>query len=465
VPRKTADKTSNSLAPERVTVEKRVVAQIGRLLERRQDTNLRTLFPEQERVKVHRAKRKVVRAGRRGGKTVGAGTIGVEAFLGGRRVLYAVPTSDQLTAWWFEVTQALESLIESGVYRKNETEHSVERVGTKQKIRGKTAWNADTLRGDYADLLILDEWQLCDEEAWDRVGVPMLLDNNGDAIFIYTPPSLASRSVSKARDPQHAAKMFKAAQLDETGRWAAFTWPSSANPHISDEALHSISSDMTMLSYRNEILAEDLAEAPGALWKADALEKFRVLQHPDLVRVGVGVDPPGGATECGIVGAGIAPCNCKGAEEFHAFVIADKSLRAPPDVWAKEVVACYNELKADRIYGEKNFGGDMVETTIKTVSRTVSYENVHASRGKAIRAEPISALYEQGRVHHVGQLQGLEAEMISWMPGVTKWSPNRIDALVWVLTKLTEYWDADGSGTIGGGFAEPIMAGIMNETI
>jgi phage terminase large subunit-like protein len=90
---------------------------------------------------------------------------------------------------------------------------------------------------------------------------------------------------------------------------------------------------------------------------------------------------------------------------------------------------------ADRIFGEKNFGGDMVEATLRTVDPSISYQSVTASRGKAVRAEPIAALYEQGKVHHVGRLDGLENEMISWQPE-SSWSPNRIDALVWVLTEL-----------------------------
>ena len=104
----------------------------------------------------------------------------------------------------------------------------IERPGSDQRIRAKTAWNADTLRGDYADLLILDEWQLMNEEAWEVVGAPMLLDNNGDAVFIYTPPSLHSRSTSKARDPRHAAKLFQRAQADTTGRWEVFHFTSQS---------------------------------------------------------------------------------------------------------------------------------------------------------------------------------------------------------------------------------------------
>ncbi|MGH9786130.1 MAG: hypothetical protein ACRD88_18320, partial [Terriglobia bacterium] len=111
-------------------------------------------------------------------------------------------------------------------------------------------------------------------------------------------------------------------------------------------------------------------------------------------------------------------------------------LKDAPDKWAKEVVAAYKANRADRVYGEKNFGGDMVEATIRTVDPSISYRSVTASRGKAVRAEPISALYEQGKVHHVGRLDALEEEMISWQPEQSSWSPNRVDALVWVLTEL-----------------------------
>lgn len=211
----------------------------------------------------HPAKRKIIRAGRRSGKTVGVAVLGVKAFLDGRRVLYAAPTSEQTDRFWYEVTRSLAEPTKAGIYHKNETEHFVELPGTEQRIKAKTAWNANTLRGDYADLLLLDEWQLMAEDTWEEVGAPMLLDNNGDAVFIYTPPSLHSSGVSKARDPRHASKLFKKAEEDKTGRWAAFHFASRENPHISVEALEDIAKDMSQLSYRQEILAEDVDEA----WK------------------------------------------------------------------------------------------------------------------------------------------------------------------------------------------------------
>lgn len=200
-------------------------------------------------------KRIIVRAGRRGGKTVGVAIRNVKRFLEGRRQLYATPTSEQLTKWWYEVSGALSPLVQLGVFKKNETEHFIERPGTEQRIKGKTAWNADTMRGDYADDLTFDEWQLMDEDAWEVVGAPMLLDNNGDVVFIYTPPSLRSAGVSKARDPRHAAKLFKKALGDP--RWLAIHFTSHDNPYISREALAELIKDMSKQSYGQEILAED----------------------------------------------------------------------------------------------------------------------------------------------------------------------------------------------------------------
>ncbi|MBI4459469.1 MAG: DNA-packaging protein [Acidobacteria bacterium] len=265
-------------------------------------------------------------------------------------------------------------------------------LGRISESRPRTAWNADTLRGDYADLLILDEWQLMAEETWEEVGSPMLLDNNGNAVFIYTPPSLHFRSVSKARDPRHASKMFakaveemkrSAATGELSNKWEAFHFTSRDNPHISPQALDEVSRDMTSLAYRQEILAEDLEDNPGALWTRTLIERGRVEQVPELSRVRVGVDPPGGQTECGIIVAGIGRCSCRGKEELHAFAIADRSLKGSPDSWAKAVVAAYHSYNADRVYGETNFGGDMVKSILRTADPRVAARRTHI---RALRA-------------------------------------------------------------------------------
>jgi len=408
----------------------------------------------------HPAKRKIIRAGRRGGKTVGMAILASEKFLQGRRILYAAPTQDQIERFWSEVSRALYEPIEAGAYYKNETRHVIELKGTEQRIRAKTAWNSDTLRGDYADVLILDEFQLMDETAWSEVGAPMLLDNNGDAIFIYTPPSLHSRATSKARDPQHAAKLWKKAKADTSGRWAAFHFTSHENPHISKVALADIVKDMTSLAIRQEIDAEDIDEAPGALWRRKSItlpngeiiwgiEDSRVVKAPlKLSRIVVGVDPSAtsGGDEAGIITAG------KLNDDYYT--MSDDSLQGSPEQWAQAAITAFHRYKADCIVAEKNNGGEMVQSVIKqavinarqndpTIGN-VPVKLVWASRGKATRAEPISAIAEKGRDHHVGTFPVLEDELCMWTPGDA--SPNRLDAKVWAYTELSS---VSYAGTFG----------------
>jgi len=388
------------------------------------------------------AKRNVVRAGRRGGKTVGMAIKAVEAFLDGRRVLYAAPTADQINTFWRHVRDALQPCVDAGLYYKNETEKIIELRGTEQRIKAKTAWNADTLRGDYADLLILDEWQLMNEDAWGVVGAPMLLDNNGDVVFIYTPPSVRTAGVSKAQDKRHAAKLFKMAQADTTGRWAAFTFSSHDNPHLSRQALQEISEDMSSLAYRQEIMAEDIDEVPGALWTRATLERNRVRNHPGLSRIIIAVDPEATASEnsaeTGIIVAG------KDENEV-GYVLEDKTLRGSPAEWGAAVVRAYDRWQADLIVAEVNNGGDMVRFVVEAAAKDlhrrgernsalVPFKKLHASRGKYTRAEPVSTMYENGQCKHVGAFAELEDQLTSWLPGDT--SPDRLDALVWAFTEL-----------------------------
>lgn len=394
----------------------------------------RTPHDRQREFIQHPAKRKVIRAGRRGGKTTGIAILALEAFKAGKRVLYATPTAEQVDAFWYEVTAACADAIERKLLYKNEQRHIIEVPGTKARIRAKTAWNADSLRGDYGDLLIFDEYQLMNEDTWGSVGAPMLMDNNGDAVFIYTPPSHRSRAVTKANDPQHAPKLFKQAQADTSGLWATFHFSSRENPHISAEAIELIAHDMTAVAYRQEIEAEDLDEAPGALWgraQLDALRMNAVPDGVDLRRVVVGVDPPGGRTECGIVVSALG-------SDDHVYVLADYSQPGSPDTWGSAVVGAYHEWDADLIVAEKNYGGDMVEHVLKTADTggRIRFRLVTATRGKAVRAEPVAAIYERGQAHHVGTFPHMEDEMTGWQPDSNMPSPNRMDALVWTVTEL-----------------------------
>jgi hypothetical protein len=183
------------------------------------------------------------------------------------------------------------------------------------------------------------------------------------------------------------------------------------------------------------------AEVPGSLWRRDQIDNLRHQGPlPDLVRIVVAVDPSGGDKqkndEVGLVVVGIDA-------QKHGYVLADHSGRYSPETWGSKAVALYRQFKADRIIAESNFGGAMVESTIRVVDRSAPVKLLHASRGKQARAEPVAALYEQGRMHHCGTFIGLEDEMVTWVPLESSDSPNRVDALVWAATELL----IDGPGT------------------
>lgn len=189
---------------------------------------------------------------------------------------------------------------------------------------------------------------------------------------------------------------------------------------------------------RQELYAEILDDLPGALWSRDQIDAARITTAPEMQRVVVAVDPSGtsGAGDkgdsIGIVVAG------KGVDG-RFYVMADRTCKMSPDGWGRRSVAAYHEFSADRIVAERNFGGAMVEHVIRTVDRNVSYKEVTASRGKAVRAEPIAALYEQGRVSHVGPMSDMEDQMCLMGPDgfVGEGSPDRLDAMVWAITELS----------------------------
>lgn len=186
---------------------------------------------------------------------------------------------------------------------------------------------------------------------------------------------------------------------------------------------------------RQELNAELLDDNPHALWQRAQIDALRVTTAPELKRIVVAIDPAVTSNEksdeTGIVVAGIG-------RDDHLYILADLSLIGTPDQWARTAVGAYRTFNADRIIAETNNGGDMVEAVIRQVDRSVSYRKVTATRGKVIRAEPIAALYEQGRAHHVGEFDKLEDQMTEFDPteSTRQKSPDRMDALVWAATEL-----------------------------
>ena len=231
------------------------------------------------------------------------------------------------------------------------------------------------------------------------------------------------------------------------------TWENAAN--LSEAALEEL-----RLRYggtrigRQELEGELLLDTPGALWSLAQFDApgFRATedQVPDLVRVVTAVDPAVTSGEdsdsTGIVTVGID----RGGD---LWVLADDTCRLSPEGWASAAVGALDMWGGDRVVAEVNNGGDLVESVLRAVDRSVPYRKVHASRGKRVRAEPVAALYEQGRVHHVGVLAELEEQMTSWAPDGIGPSPDRVDALVWACTDLAVGKSGRRRGVVATGVA------------
>lgn len=185
---------------------------------------------------------------------------------------------------------------------------------------------------------------------------------------------------------------------------------------------------------RQELEGELIEAAEGALWQRAWLDAGRVGpgEVPDLTRIVIAIDPAvtsgAGSDDTGIIVAGES-------RDGHGYVLADLSLRGSPDACMRRAVRAYHEHQADRIVAEANSGGDYLESLLRTIDQRIPYRKVSATRGKAVRAEPVSALYEQGKVHHVGCFAELEDQLCTWTPADAK-SPDRLDALVWAFTEM-----------------------------
>ena len=183
---------------------------------------------------------------------------------------------------------------------------------------------------------------------------------------------------------------------------------------------------------RQELYAELLLDTPGALWTLDMIDATRIREVPELTRIILAIDPAvtsgEDSDETGIVVV------AKGADG-RGYLLADRSCRDSPSGWAHRAVAAYEEFKCDRVVAEKNQGGDMVELTLRSVMPNISYKGINAKQGKRLRAEPIAALYEQGRISHVGAFDILEDQLVSWVPD-SGYSPDRLDALVHGFAEL-----------------------------
>ncbi len=188
---------------------------------------------------------------------------------------------------------------------------------------------------------------------------------------------------------------------------------------------------------RQEINAEILDDNPGALWTRNLIDAYKIqfkeIRWDLITRIVVAIDPAVTSNEesdwTGIVVVGLTVSQ-------HVIVFADESCKESPIGWARAAVAAYKRWNANLVVGEVNNGGDLVASNVHSVDPNIPFRSVRASRGKMIRAEPVSSLYEQGRVHHVGSFPQLEDQMCDYIPSSGEKSPDRMDALVWGITEL-----------------------------
>ena len=287
------------------------------------------------------------------------------------------------------------------------------------RIKLFSAEEPDRLRGPQHEYIWADElaaWQY--EDTWDQAQFGLRLGQHPQVAIATTPRP--TKLLKRILADDHTA-LTKGTTFDNLKNLA---------PTVRDAILAKY--EGTRMG-RQELYGEILDDTEGALWTASMLDEHRVKEQPELVRIVVAIDPAvtsgEDSDETGIVVV------AKGADG-HGYVLADRSCRDTPLGWARRAVQAWEDFgKIGPIVAEGNQGGDLIETTLRAVDPHVSFKKVTAKQGKRLRAEPISALYEQGRIHHVGSLKELEDQMTGWLPD-SGYSPDRLDALVHGIAEL-----------------------------
>ena len=288
------------------------------------------------------------------------------------------------------------------------------------KIKLFSAEEPDRLRGPQHHGAWCDELAAWDKpDAWDQLQFGMRLGEHPQIVVTTTPRPTKLIKDLISRETTHITR--------------GSTFENADN--LSQSALVELQAryDGTRLG-RQELYGEVLDDVEGALWTRSLIEDARIRPEdaPPYFRVVVAIDPAvtsgESSDETGIIVAGATP-------DGHYYIIEDATMKGSPEAWMRKAVEMYRKHKCDRVIAETNNGGDMIEALLRQVDANVPYRKVTASRGKKVRAEPISALSEQKRLHMVGGFPELEDQLVSWEPDADK-SPDRMDAMVWAVTDL-----------------------------
>ena len=369
----------------------------------------------------------LILAGRGWGKTrTGAQDIALFALRNpGTNCAVVAPTHGDLRRVCFGGPSGLLSIIPKDCFSKSaykgySSSTSEIRLQNGSKISGFAAQEPDRLRGPQFHRAWCDElaaWRY--PETFDQLMFGLRLGDNPQCVITTTPkPSKIIKSLMEREDC-----------FITRGN----TFENEENLAESALAMLKDRYEGTTLG-RQELYAEIVDNVEGALWTNKMIEDSRISDERELTQIVVAIDPAVTANanldETGILVVG------KDANNSF-YVLEDLSGRYSADKWGRMAIKAFYEWEADRIVAEVNNGGDLVERLLRSIDSDIPYRSVHATRGKLVRAEPIAALYEQGRVHHVGMFPELEAQMCSYV-GDIKTSPDRLDALVWGMTELSK---------------------------
>lgn len=286
-----------------------------------------------------------------------------------------------------------------------------------------SSYEPDQLRGIQSDSVLADEICAWDniEETWRNALLGLRLGQDTRAMITTTPRNIPLlKGLLKQADDTASGVVVTRGTTYENIR--------NLSPVFVREVL-SLYEGTTI--GRQELLAELLDAVEGAMWKRQWIDSNRRARPEHLKRIVVSVDPStsehGKGNAAGLIAAGLG-------EDGHVYVLADHSLQGSPDAWARATIGAYEALSADRVVAEGNQGAGLVTLTLRTLAPNLPVKIVQAKRGKQTRAEPIAALYEQGRVHHTSVFAALEDELCTWTVGED--SPDRLDALCWAIHEL-----------------------------
>lgn len=371
----------------------------------------------------------LVLAGRGFGKTrMGAEEIGFQAAaIPATRSVAIAPTQNDCRTVMFEGESGLLNVIPEFFISKYRADVLELELINGSIIYGKSAEKPDRLRGPQFHNAWCDEiasWQRL-QDTWDNMKFGLRLGQHPRTIITTTPRPIPfiKKLVADAAKPGSRVRISRGSTFDNAANLA----PSAI------AAFKSIYEGTR--KGQQELYAEVLDTTENALWKPAQLEMCEVDDHPELVRIVVAVDPAvtteEDSDETGIIVAGLG-------EDGLAYVLADVSGHMRPLEWARTVATYYHRYGADKVVAETNQGGDLVASNIEVVDASIPVDKIHAKRGKYLRAEPVAAYYEKGKVRHVGRFTKLESQMLNYTGSTVQKSPDRLDALVYAIGELMQ---------------------------